>query len=232
VVADRERKRALSVSAQVPRLKGRDTVTAVTTTGSLARHRKRGVALEDAIHDAVFAELSEVGYAAFTIEAVAARAKTGKASIYRRWDTKQDLVLDAFVARFGGPDDIVCELLLDADAATRDVLVRLATRICQLSDEAGEVMRAVACESTRDPELAAAVEQKVYRPKHAAIVALLQRGVDRGEVRPEAVCGVYADVLPSMLTYRMVLNNQPVTERDATEIVDNVLMPLIATRRV
>src|SRR5882762_7066006 len=112
--------------------------------------------------------------------------------------------LDAFVARFGGPDDIVSELLDDADAPTRDLLVRLATRICELSDEAGEVMRAVACESTRDPELAAAVEEKVHRPKLAAIVELLQRGVDRGEVRPEAVCGVYADVLPAMLTYRVV----------------------------
>jgi len=230
VVTDKERKRALSVLPQVPRLKGRDTVTAVTTTASLAR-RKRGVALEDAIHDAVFAELSEVGYAAFTIEAVAARAKTGKASIYRRWDTKQDLVLDAFVARFGGPDDIVSELLDDADAPTRDLLVRLATRICELSDEAGEVMRAVACESTRDPELAAAVEEKVHRPKLAAIVELLQRGVDRGEVRPEAVCGVYADVIPAMLTYRMVLNNQPVTEQDAIDIVDRVLMPLISMQR-
>jgi hypothetical protein len=107
--------------------------------------------------------------------------------------------------------------------------VRLATRICQVSDEAGEVIRAVACEATRDPDLAAAVEQKVHRTKHAAFVELLRRGVDRGEVRPEAARGVYADVLPAMLTYQMVLNNQPGTRRDAIEIVDHVVMPLIST---
>jgi AcrR family transcriptional regulator len=201
----------------------------VTVISATPATRKRGVALEDAIHDAVLAELAEVGYAAFTIEAVAVRAQTGKASIYRRWETKQDLVLDAFIARFGRPDDIVSELLADTQAPTRDLLVRLATRICQVSDEAGEVIRAVACEATRDPDLAAAVEQKVHRPKHAAIVELLRRGVDRGEVRPEAAQGVYADVLPAMLTYQMVLNNQPVTKHEAIEIVDHIVMPLIST---
>jgi AcrR family transcriptional regulator len=194
----------------------------------MARQRKRGAELEDAIHDAVFAELAEVGYAAFTIEAVAARAQTGKASIYRRWETKQDLVLDSFVARFGPPDEILSESLGSA-APTRDVLVRLATRICELTDEAGEVIRAVACEVTRDPDLAAAVEQKVHRPKRVAVVELLRRGVERGEVRPEAVCDMYADLLPAMVTYRLVLTHQPVSEQEVAAIVDQVVMPLIST---
>jgi AcrR family transcriptional regulator len=197
-------------------------------TALIARQRKRGAELEDAIHDAVFAELADVGYAGFTVEAVAARAKTGKASIYRRWGTKQDLVVDAFLARFGGPGDILEELRSDRSATTRELLVRLATRICEVSDAAGEVMRAVACEATRDPDLAAAVDQKVHSPKRAAFVDLLRRGVERGEVRPDAACSLYADILPAMLTYQMVLNNQRVTEQDATRIVDHVVLPLIA----
>jgi AcrR family transcriptional regulator len=197
-------------------------------TALIARQRKRGAELEDAIHDAVFAELADVGYAGFTVEAVAARAKTGKASIYRRWGTKQDLVVDAFLARFGGPGDILEELRSDRSATTRELLVRLATRICEVSDAAGEVMRAVACEATRDPDLAAAVDQKVHSPKRAAFVDLLRRGVERGEVRPDAACSLYADILPAMLTYQMVLNNQRVTEQDAIRIVDHVVLPLIA----
>lgn len=197
-------------------------------TTLIARQRRRGAALEDAIHDAVFAELAAVGYAGFTVEAVATRAKTGKASIYRRWGTKADLVVDAFLARFGGPGDILDELRADPTATTRDLLVRLATRIWEVSDAAGEVMRAVACEATRDPDLASAVDQKVHCPKRAAFVELLHRGVERGEVRSDAACVLYADILPAMLTYRMVLNNQPVTEQDAVEIVDHVVLPLIA----
>ena len=57
--------------------------------------RKRGAALEDAILEAAYAELSEVGYRAFSVEGVASRARTGKASIYRRWPTRRELMLDA-----------------------------------------------------------------------------------------------------------------------------------------
>ena len=60
------------------------------TTGTGDAQRKRGAALEDAILEAAYAELSEVGYSAFSVEGVAARARTGKASIYRRWPTKQE----------------------------------------------------------------------------------------------------------------------------------------------
>jgi AcrR family transcriptional regulator len=202
----------------------------VIRTALPERQRRRGTALADAIHHAVFVELAEVGYAAFTIEAVAARARTGKSSIYRRWETKQDLVVDAFIAHFGRPDELVSDLLVDNDAPIRDLLVTLATRICRAFDHGGELMRAVACEATRDSELAAAVDEKVHRPKHDAFVELLQLGVDRGELRADALCDLYADLLPAMLTYRMVLNNQRVTQHDAEDIVDRVVMPLISAR--
>ncbi|HEX9230648.1 MAG TPA: helix-turn-helix domain-containing protein, partial [Jatrophihabitantaceae bacterium] len=78
------------------------------------RHRRRGEALERAIHAAVFTELAEVGYAAFTIESVASRAHTGKASIYRRWPTKQDLVLEAFCGKFGETMQLIEGSLDDA----------------------------------------------------------------------------------------------------------------------
>jgi AcrR family transcriptional regulator len=203
----------------------------MTATGSapvpLVRHRRRGAALEDAIHTAVFDELMDVGYPAFTIEAAAARAKIGKSSIYRRWQTKQDLVIDAFIARFGGPDDIV-EIMNDEQASTRDLLITLGTHICILSGEAGEIMRAVACEVTRDAALFAAVEEKVHKPKQAALLEILHRGVVRGEVRPDAVCEMYSDLLPALLTYRIVLMNRPVSEQIVGEIVDRMIMPLIA----
>ena len=65
--------------------------------------RRRGAALEDAILAAAYVELATVGYGAFSVEAVAARARTGKASIYRRWPTKQELVLDALLQALPTP---------------------------------------------------------------------------------------------------------------------------------
>jgi AcrR family transcriptional regulator len=189
--------------------------------------RRRGATLEDAIQVAVFAELAEVGYAAFTVESVAARAQTGKASIYRRWPTKQDLVLDAFFARFGAPDEMA-ELVADPTVSTRDVLLAFGRQICEVSRAAAEVVRAVACEVTRDAALADAVESRVYCPKREALVQVLLRGVARGDVRPAAACELFAELLPAVLMHRMVLLNRPVAEADVVEVVDRIVMPLVA----
>jgi len=108
---------------------------------------------------------------------------------------------------------------------------KLAIHICRVSDGAAEIIRAIAGEATRDPDLAAAVEHTVHHPQRAAFVELLRRGIARGEVRPEAACRLYADVLPALLTYRMALNNQPVTEYDAVQIVEHAVLPLLAAPR-
>jgi len=83
------------------------------TAPHCAAQRKRGAALEDAIREAAYAELTEVGYAQFSFESVAARARTGKASIYRRWQTKQALVLDSLCA--GLPTPQQCGIAADID---------------------------------------------------------------------------------------------------------------------
>jgi AcrR family transcriptional regulator len=188
-------------------------------------HRRRGAALEDAIIDAVFDELCDVGYAAFTIESVAARAQTGKASIYRRWPTKQDLVLGAFCIRFGSPDDTVA--LLGDDTTTRDAFVAFGRRIAHVCGTAGEAIRAVACEVTRSPDLAAAIDSQVHCTKRKATLQMLERGVLRGEVRPDAVDPIYAEILPALLMQQIILFNLPVTDDMIVSIVDRVLMPLI-----
>ena len=57
--------------------------------------RRTGATLERAIHAAVLDELSETGYAGLALDRVAKRAGIGRASLYRRWSTKADLVADA-----------------------------------------------------------------------------------------------------------------------------------------
>ncbi len=176
------------------------------------RHRRRGEALERAIHAAVFAELAEVGYAAFTIESVASRAHTGKASIYRRWPTKQDLVLEAFCGKFG---------------TTRDVLLQMGRRMCEVSAEATEAIRVAAGEMSRDAELSAALDERVNCPKRELLLNVLQRGVERGEVRPEAACEMFAEILPAMIMFKLILQNQAVSDDALISIVDDILMPLL-----
>jgi AcrR family transcriptional regulator len=190
------------------------------------RHRRRGEALEAAIHAAVFTELAEVGYAAFTIESVASRAHTGKASIYRRWPTKQDLVLDAFCGKFGEAMQLI-EGSLDDDTTTRDVLLQMGRRMCEVSAEATEAIRVAAGEMSRDAELSAALDEQVNCPKRKLMLNVLQRGVERGEVRPEAACEMFAEILPAMIMFKLILQNQVVGDDALVSIVDDILMPLL-----
>ncbi len=190
------------------------------------RHRRRGEALERAIHAAVFTELAEVGYAAFTIESVASRAHTGKASIYRRWPTKQDLVLEAFCGKFGETMQLI-EGSLDDDTTTRDVLLQMGRRMCEVSAEATEAIRVAAGEMSRDAELSAALDERVNCPKRELLLNVLQRGVERGEVRPEAACEMFAEILPAMIMFKLILQNQAVSDDALISIVDAILMPLL-----
>jgi AcrR family transcriptional regulator len=194
-------------------------------------HRKRGPALEQAILAAAYQELSEAGYASFSVEAVAARAHTGKASIYRRWPTKHELVLDAIVLALPVAEQLGMGIDFPGNLTTAEALRQVAQVISRiLTSPAGDAMRAVKCEAVVDPELARAVDDRFQAPRRAFLLSLLERGVARGEVRPEAVSPLVADVLPAVLTHRIILQREPLTEEDLNQIVELVLLPLVQLR--
>ncbi|PZS27732.1 MAG: TetR family transcriptional regulator [Pseudonocardiales bacterium] len=201
----------------------------------IATQRRRGVALEDAILEAAYAELTEVGYSRFSVEAVAARARTGKASIYRRWATKQALVLDALcsglpTAQECGFEQGDCTNIYQ-DLTTTDALRQVARVITNmLTSPAGAAMRAVKLEAITDPELAREIDDRFQAPRRAAMLSLLRRGVERGEVRPDAVTPLIADVLPAVLMHRVILQRERITERDITAIIEQILIPLVEVR--
>jgi AcrR family transcriptional regulator len=212
---------------------GSDNVTAASAEAPelVLSRRKRGAELEDAILDAAFDELSEVGYTAFTVEGVAARARTGKASIYRRWPTKADLACEAMMRRMPSPSECGIAPCVADNVTTVDALRGVARAITRvLKSPAGDVIRSVKCEAAADPTLARLIDDKFQAPRRAAMLGLLRRGVARGEVRPEAVTPMVADVLPALLTHRLILSREPVGEATITEIVEQVLIPLISVR--
>ena len=193
--------------------------------------RRRGAALEDAILRAAYAELSEAGYTAFSVESVAARARTGKASIYRRWPTKPELVLDALEHVLPTEEQCRSEFALTESVTTREALLDIGRTIARmLASPMGDAIRAIKCEATADPELAELVDARFQAPRRAGLLALLQRGVERGEVRPEAVCELVVDVLPAVLSHRVLLLRRPVREADVRSIIENVLIPLVESR--
>ncbi len=207
-------------------------MSAIESPGApLVASRRRGSVLEDAILEAAFAEITEVGYTAFTVEGVAARARTGKASIYRRWPTKQELVMDALTERL--PTAEQCGLVPDIDdsTTTAEALHGVARAIAAvITSPAGDAMRAIKCEALGDPQLAQLIDDRFQAPRRAALIGLLQRGVARGEVRPEAANQLVADVMPAVLTHRVIMQRELLTERDIAAIMEQVFIPLVEAR--
>jgi AcrR family transcriptional regulator len=193
--------------------------------------RKRGAALEEAILEAAYTELSEVGFTAFTVEGVAARARTGKASIYRRWPTRQGLILDAMCSQLPTPEDLCFPTSLPDDVTTVQALHSIADVIAEvMTSPAGDVMRAIKFEAASDPVLAQAVDDRFQAPRRAALIELLRRGVARGEVRPGADTEAVADVMPAVLMHRVVMGGETVTAALIRDIIDEILLPLIEPR--
>lgn len=194
--------------------------TATATAGPTGT-RRRGEALVEAIHEAVLAELALRGFDALSIEGVAERAHTGKASIYRRWPSKLELVLDAIdsaLPSFPAPpdrEDLREELLC--------VLRRIARH---MNSRAGTALRACMSDVKEHNELSAAVRDRLMTPRKAVLLEVLRRAASRGEVRPEALTDRIVELGP-MLLHAERQQAGALRDRDVIAIVDEVLIPVL-----
>ncbi|MER7999549.1 MULTISPECIES: TetR/AcrR family transcriptional regulator [unclassified Streptomyces] len=199
----------------------------VRTTGdTTADHRRgprrRGQELEEAILAATIEELAEVGYARLTMERVAARARTGKATLYRRWPGLAELVVDACAIRDASDAD-----LPDTGALRTDVLAALRLISGQLAGLRGDVLRGLLPEFVGDPDFARAIREKVRTAGPGAIKQALRRGVDRGEIEAWLPDSRRATVAVDLLRNHFLLHGAPIADDVITEIVDDVYLPLL-----
>ena len=163
--------------------------------------------------------LQEHGYDRLTVDAVAATARASKATIYRRWPTKAELVLAAFV-------EGTRQVAVDPDTGTlRDDLLRLGEQICAHVSTHASTIRAVLVEVSRSGELAAMMQTQFFDQRKALMAHVLARAVDRGEIEASAVSEEFWDVLPGYLIYRSVLTGRDPSHRTIEDLVDNLLLP-------
>ncbi|GAB7183882.1 TetR/AcrR family transcriptional regulator [Kitasatospora sp. Ki12] len=186
--------------------------------------RRRGEALESAIHEAVLRQLTTDGYARLTMEGVAAAAQTGKAALYRRWTSKEELVMDALRASLppAGP-------VPDTGSLRGDLLAVVAGLRAAMFSDLGAAVRAIMSEldHRRAHAFVAIVLERVVEPTTALIAEVLERGTARGEVRPGAVTPLVTDVVPALMLYRIKMCGGDVVQLDPAEIVDEVLLPIV-----
>ena len=177
-----------------------------------------------AIFDSVFALLAEVGYDRMTMDAVAARAHVSKATIYRNWPEKPELVAAALSYRFKDSPP-----LPDCGSLRGDLLAIL-TAACQAGNGLdGEVIVGVMTAAARNPVLAQTMHEAMYEKKHAAHQAVIRRAVQRGEVPPDTDPHLLHEVLHSMLLTRR-LESLQLDDEFARHVVDDVLLPVLCRR--
>jgi AcrR family transcriptional regulator len=153
---------------------------------------------------------------------VATTAHASKATLYRRWPTKAELVLAAFV-------EGTRQVAVDPDTGSlRDDLLRLGEQVrAHVSTHAGTI-RAVLVETSRSAELDAMMQEQFLDQRRALMSRVLARAVDRGEIRASAITEELWDVLPGYLIYRTVLTGNTPARETIHNLVDNVLIPSLS----
>ncbi|GGM40109.1 TetR/AcrR family transcriptional regulator [Promicromonospora citrea] len=190
------------------------------------QRRRRGAALEGALLDAAWAELVATGYEAMTYDAVAERASTSRAVLYRRWPSKRDLAAAA-VARvvatipFDTPDtgslrDDVVALLHAANDTRARIAVQLAVRLDGTGDDALTL---------------ADLRTTVAERSNTRMITLLERAAERGEIATADLPRRVRNVAFDLLGYQILATQRAATPAEIEEIVDDVLLPLLRAPR-
>lgn len=193
-----------------------DTAAAITTS----RPRVEGDR-EQQILGGALEVLVDVGYDRLTFDAVAAHVRASKATLYRRWSTKADLVVSAVEAS-------MCMASLhdlpDTDSLRGDLMTMFAGEE-DLPIQLAEVIAAVMPAMHRDADLTDAVKERFIAPKTNALRTLIARAQRRGEVGPDADLNLLAAIIPALNMHLMVTTGSCPSLAQMRSIIDRVLLP-------
>jgi AcrR family transcriptional regulator len=169
--------------------------------------------------------LQEHGYDRLTVDAVAAEARASKATVYRRWPSKAELVLAAFIEGVRGA------AVAPHTGSLRGDLLALGRLICEQAHLHAPIVRGVLTELSRNPALSEAFEHQFVQKRKKVITEVLSEAVTRGDIDAAVISDELWDVLPGYLVFRSMISGRPPTDDTVQALVDDVLMPSL-TRTV
>jgi AcrR family transcriptional regulator len=200
-------------------------MAALTTTEvprSSRGGRPRDPSRDSVIRAAILRLLADVGYGALTMDAVASEAGVGKATIYRRWRTKQDLVVDTISdlnrAEATPPD---------TGSLEGDLRLMLRSLVSVITGPTGAATLSLLSTVPHQPALAEAFRDGPLAVWRHAFEQIWARAEQRGEVRPGVAGTVAAETTSALLVQRWLLTGRPVDDAFADEVIDTVVLPLI-----
>jgi AcrR family transcriptional regulator len=181
---------------------------------------------EAAICQAALELLAEVGYDRMSMDAVANRAHASKATIYRHWPGKYELVLDALRSR-----DVSEIALADTGSLRGDLLAAVHSIADGISGADIELMAGAVRAMRAAPELANCVRNSMIEDQRSVARIIVDRAVDRGELPAHADPDLLHQVAPAMILFQLLICAQPADEPYLEHVVDDVLIPLLTQPR-
>ncbi len=196
------------------------TPSALPTFGPMPirRGRPRSDAAHQAILDAARELLIEVGFTRLKLEHVAARAGVGKATIYRRWPSKESLALDLLL-ELTSPYIAIPDL-----GSTRDELETLVGSIIRAltMTPLGPVMRALLSQFAGNPAIGDPFRATVVRARREEVARVMARGVARGDLRPDADVEIATELLVGPIYFRLMFGGD-LSPRLGPQLVETLL---------
>jgi AcrR family transcriptional regulator len=188
--------------------------------------RRRGAALEKALLDAAWEELTAQGYARFTMDAVVKRAGTSPSVLYRRWSDRDELARATIAHRLR-------QMILpvpDTGSLREDVLTLMreinATRAELSTTMYAHLAAHYQATGTRPSDLTDPTETG----RKEAVDAIFDRAIERGEVDPRHLTGRIRSLPFDLLRHELLTTFAPADDRTLEEIVDTIFLPLVAHR--
>ena len=187
--------------------------------------RPRDATRDEAILDAAIAILAEIGYERMTMDMVAVRAKAGKATVYRRWSSKGEMVVEAVGRMKRSLVDL--DQLADTGTLRGDLLALFRPQSVEQAEQKMRAMAGMAAMLAQHPALADAGQDAIVAPWVAANRRLIERACVRGEVTANAHLDTVAQIIPSLAAYRALIQRRPFDRAFLVEIIDGVLLPAL-----
>lgn len=169
----------------------------------------------------------EQGYERVTIEAVAERAGAGKATIYRRWGSKAELVLDALADLHG-----TVEPPPDTGSLVGDFAELCSGLTGRMESRTLTIVQGMASALPHDAALSAAFAEHFVAPRRTALAEVFARAVGRGEVPAGRDIDLLASVIPALLIYRLFNGGGPANPAFVRRIAAEVLLPAATSEAV
>lgn len=198
-----------------------DQESAAVVIEEPARGRPRDPSRDEAIIDATIDVLVRDGYDRLSMEGVAAAAGVGKATVYRRWSTKAELVIDVMATLKPAIDTI------DSGTLEGDIELLIAASCSPHSQRLQQVMVSICSALPREPDLLEAFKNRFTEPRIALITTMLERARGRGELGPEVDVSIAASLVPSLMLQRALMTGKPAGRAYAEQVVGSVLLPVL-----